>query len=157
MNTSSLSRHLVDHHKIYQQMVVAKELLEDQAGMSYWTTTLPSNKLACPFPGCVEELGSGWMLRLHFRDLHPKDLVTAPKECLYPSCKNCSMQVNPSYPRHIHTEECAMGMAQMEQQEAAVASALALCRQFIVHRDALDRVKVIKYLGRMLAQDNNTV
>jgi hypothetical protein len=48
-------------------------------------------------------------------------------------------------------------MARWQQQEAAVASALALCCQFTVHRDALDRVEVFKYLGRMMAQDDNNV
>ncbi len=37
----------------------------------------------------------------------------------------------------------------------AVASALALHHQFTVHRDALEKVKVFKYLGRMMAQDGN--
>jgi hypothetical protein len=73
-------RHLADIHKIYQQMVVTEELLEDRAGVSYKATTLLNGKLACPFPGCVGELGSGWMMRQHFRDIHPKDLATMPKE-----------------------------------------------------------------------------
>jgi hypothetical protein len=34
MNASSLSPHLLDIHKINQQMVVAEELLDDQAGVS---------------------------------------------------------------------------------------------------------------------------
>ncbi len=38
-----------------------------------------------------------------------------------------------------------------------VASALALCCQFIVHGNALKKVKVFKYLSRMMAQDNNDV
>ncbi len=38
-----------------------------------------------------------------------------------------------------------------------VASALALCCQFTVHGDSLEKVKVFKYLGRMMAQDNNDV
>jgi hypothetical protein len=59
MNTSSLSHHLMDIHKIYQKTVVAEELLEDQAGVSYRATTLLNGKLACRFPGCVRELGSG--------------------------------------------------------------------------------------------------
>jgi hypothetical protein len=52
-----------------------------------------------------------------------------------------------------------MGMAQRQQQEAEVASALALCCQFTVHRDTLHRVEVFnfKYLGRMMAQDNNNI
>jgi hypothetical protein len=38
-----------------------------------------------------------------------------------------------------------------------VASALALRCQFTVRRDALEKVKVFKYLRRMMAQDNNDV
>jgi hypothetical protein len=71
-------RHLADLHEVYQQMVVAEELLDDQAGVSYRATTLASGKIPCPYPGCVEGSGSSWMLRHHFRDAHPKDLVIAP-------------------------------------------------------------------------------
>jgi hypothetical protein len=35
MQTSSLDCHLADLHKIYQQQVVAKELLKRQAGFLY--------------------------------------------------------------------------------------------------------------------------
>jgi hypothetical protein len=51
------------------------------------------------------------MLRHYFLDVHPKDLVTAPKEQQYPHCERCSMQVNFAYPRHTCTKECAMGTA----------------------------------------------
>jgi hypothetical protein len=38
-----------------------------------------------------------------------------------------------------------------------VASALAFCCQFLVHGDALEKVKVFKYPGRMMVQDNNDI
>ncbi len=38
-----------------------------------------------------------------------------------------------------------------------MTSALALRCQFMVHRDALEKVEVFKYLGRMMAQDDNDV
>jgi hypothetical protein len=41
------------------------------------------------------------------------------------------------------------------QRESVVSLALALRRQFTVHEDVLERVEVFKYLGRLLAQDNN--
>ena len=147
MNASSLSRHLADLHEVYQQMVVVEELIDDQAGVSYRATTLANGKNSCPYPGCVGELGSSWMLRRHFRDTHPKDLVAVPKEQQYPCCKRCSMQVNFAYPRHTRTKECAMGMARGQQQEVAVASALALRCQFTVHGEALKKVEVFKYLS----------
>jgi hypothetical protein len=91
MNANSLSRHLADLHEVYQQTVVAEELLDNQAGVLYRATTLANGKISCPYPGCVGELGSSWMLR-HFKDIHPKDLVTALKERQYLLCKRCSMQ-----------------------------------------------------------------
>ncbi len=80
MNVGSLSCHLADLHEVYQQTVVAEELLDGQTGVSYKATTLVNGKIPCPYPGCVGESGSSWMLRCHFRDVHPQDLVTAPKE-----------------------------------------------------------------------------
>jgi hypothetical protein len=43
------------------------------------------------------------------------------------------------------------------QREAAVTSALALRQQFTVRGDVLERVEVYKYLGRMMAQDDNNL
>jgi hypothetical protein len=114
VNASSLSHHLADLHEVYQQTVVAEELLDNQAGVSYRATTLANGKIPCPFPGCVGELGSSWMLRRHFRDVHPMDLVIVPKE-QHPRYKRCGMQVNFAYPRHTRTKECTMGMARQQQ------------------------------------------
>ncbi len=94
---------------------------------------------------------------LYFRDIHPKDLVTVPKEQQFPRCERCSMQVNFAYPRHTCTKECTIGMARQQQQEVAVVSALALCHQFTMHGEALKKVEVFKYLGRMMAQDDNNI
>ncbi len=41
------------------------------------------------------------------------------------------------------------------QKESAVRLALALCHQFLVHGDMLEHVEVFKYVGCLLAQDNN--
>jgi len=67
------------------------------------------------------------------------------------------MQVNPRYPRHWFTKECQVGVEQKKQREAVVMLALALRQQFSVHGDMLERVEVFKYLGRLLAQDDNNI
>ncbi len=67
------------------------------------------------------------------------------------------MQVNPIYPRHQYSKECQVGVERRKQRETAIFSALALCQQFTVHRNVLERVKVFKYLGRMMAQDDNDI
>ena len=61
MRASSLGRHLADLHEIYQQLVVAEELLEGQEGVMY-KVALGCGKLRYPFPLCKEELASGWMM-----------------------------------------------------------------------------------------------
>ena len=51
-----------------------------------------------------------------------------------------------------------MGVEQKRQREAAVTLALALRQQFAVHQDdALERVEVFKYLGRLLVQDDGNI
>ena len=65
------------------------------------------------------------------------------------------MQVNPAYPRHIRTKECQTRAERRLQSELAVNLALALSHQFSIHGDVLECVKVFKYLGSLLAQDDN--
>jgi hypothetical protein len=67
------------------------------------------------------------------------------------------MQVNPKFTGHQNTKECQVGVERKQQWEAAVTSALALRQQFSVHGEALDRVEVFKYLGRLLAQDDDDI
>jgi hypothetical protein len=49
MRASSLGRHLADLHEIYQQQVVAEELIDRQEGMVY-EVPLGHGTLKCPFP-----------------------------------------------------------------------------------------------------------
>jgi hypothetical protein len=65
------------------------------------------------------------------------------------------MQVNPAYPQHIRMKECGIRMNRRLQRELAISSALALRREFNVDGTVLERVKVFKYLGRLLAQDDD--
>jgi hypothetical protein len=153
MKASSLSRHLADVHDIYQQTVVAEELLELRPPIA----ELHVRGLPCPFPRCLGWLKDGWMMRRHFRDVHPLDLVRVPSKGCYSRCEWCAMQVNPFYPRHVQTKECQAGVERRKQREMAISSTLALRQQFTVHGDVLERVEVFKYLGRMLAQDDDDI
>ncbi len=95
------------------------------------------------------------MMRRHFRDIHPMDLVKVPEEGKFDRCGRCGMQVDPQYPRHQFTKECQVRVERKKQREAAVMLALALRQQFSVHGDVLERVEVFKYLGCLLAQDDD--
>ncbi len=113
--------------------------------------------MVCPFPQCEDVLNNGWNLRRHFRNVHPQDLVVIPSEGKYQWCHWCIMQVNPFYPCHYTTRECQVGVERKQQHEAAVQLALALCEQFSIHGDVLERVEVFKYLGHLLAQDDDNI
>jgi hypothetical protein len=85
------------------------------------------------------------------------DLVPVPKEGKYDRCKQCGMQVNPLYPHHRFLKECQVGVEQKKQREVAVRLALALWQQLSINKDVLKLVKVFKYLGRLLAQDDDDI
>jgi hypothetical protein len=119
------------------------------------STELHARNLPCPFPGCEGRLRDGWMMWGHFWDVHPIDLVKVPKEGRYDHCERCGIQVHPLYPRHRLSKECQVGVEHRRQRKAAVTSALALRQQFTVLGDVLEQVEVYKYLGWMMAQDNN--
>ncbi len=88
MEAGSLGYHLADIHDIYQQTVVAEDLLKDQPPAMYTASTeLHGRDLPCPFLGCKGWLRDGWMMQQHFRDVHPLELVVVPKESKYDRCE----------------------------------------------------------------------
>jgi hypothetical protein len=157
MRQSSLGCHLAGVHDIYQQAVVAEELLEEWDGKIYKAVTNSAGKFPCPYPRCKGELNSGWMMRRHFRDVHPRDFVEIPCKGFFPWCEWCGMQCNPSYPAHINTKECRAGTERWHQRDMAIRLVLALRQQFTIQDQVLERVDVFKYLGRLLSQDNDNV
>jgi len=152
MKASSLRRHLADMHDVYQQTVVAEEMLVSRPAETHVVSDWSPVGLSCPFPECGGILSSDWIMRQHFGGIHPMDLVKVPKEGKFRRCGRCGMQVDPWYPRHRFTKECQVGVKWKKQREAAVTLALALRQQFSVHGDVLEQVEVFKYLGHLLAQ-----
>jgi hypothetical protein len=103
LQARSLRPHLSSAHNIQQQVVVADALLLERAAAHY-RANLGGRKdpIQCPYPGCPGALSSPYMLRRHFRDLHPKDTVEILREGNFPRCERCTMQCNLQYPRHSH-------------------------------------------------------
>jgi hypothetical protein len=101
-------------------------------------------------------LSSPYMLCCHFRDLYAKDTVEIPREGTVARCERCTMQRNPRYPRHIHTQICLLGAERRTKQDSAIMVALALCKLFHVEKELLKKVDLFRYLERILAQDDMT-
>ncbi len=157
VKATSLRRHLADMHNVYQQTVVAEEMVICRPAETYIVSDLSPAGLSCPFPKCDGFLQSGRMMRRHFRDVHPKDLAKVQEEGKFRWCWRCRMQVNPRYTGHQNSKECQVGVERRQQREAAVTSALALRQQFSVNGEALEQVEVFKYLGRLLVQDDDDI
>jgi hypothetical protein len=95
LQARSLPLHLSSAHDIHQQVVVAKALLEERAGVCY--RAIPGGtkeSIQCPFPGCLGVLSSPYMLHRHFRGLHSKDSAEIPREGFFPWCELCTMRCN---------------------------------------------------------------
>jgi hypothetical protein len=57
--------------------------------------------------------------------------------------------------RHQRTQLCQEGWDKKVQHEAAETASVALTQSFTAYGDKLERVEVFKYLGWLLAYDNN--
>jgi hypothetical protein len=71
----SLPCHLATLQRIYQQTVVAYELLDECTSIMFKATQRPGCQLKCPVAGCLGVAKDGWNMQHHFRDLHPWDKV----------------------------------------------------------------------------------
>ncbi len=56
MSASFLCHHLADQHEVYQQVVVAEELLGAQVDVTYHIHPDLGGGLKCPIPGCAGKL-----------------------------------------------------------------------------------------------------
>jgi hypothetical protein len=145
LQVKSSCSHLSSAHDIHQQVVVAEALLEERAGVRYRADPGGTKEsIHCPYPGCPRVLSSPYMLNCHFRNLHPKDTVEIPREGTFPQW--FTMQCNPHYPRHIHTQVCKLGAEQRTQQDLAITAALALCKLLNVEGGLLEKVDLFQYL-----------
>ncbi len=72
VEATSLRRHLADMHNVYQQTVVAEEMLICRPATTYFVSESSPAGLSCPFPECGSFLKGGWMMRRHFWDVHPR-------------------------------------------------------------------------------------
>jgi hypothetical protein len=64
-------------------------------------------------------------------------------------------EIGALYKGHRHTRLCREGWIRGKQHEAAEAARVALRKTFTAYGDELERVEVFKYLGRLLAYDDN--
>jgi len=141
-------------------MVLQRDIVVDRPAVVYRAIeSLGAGKYFCPVPHCVGEASTKWALRRHFLYRHPQDLVVLPSEGTvpFPKCERCGMQteVGALYGKHQRTRLCREGWERKKQHEAAEAARVALARTFTAYGEDLERVEVFKYLGRLLAYDDN--
>ena len=113
----------------------------------------------CPVLHCIGGASTKWALRWHFLFRHPQDLVALPSEGTvpFPRCKRCGKQTETGalYGKHQRTWLCHEGWERRKQHEATETPRIALARMFAAYGEDLERVEVFKYLGRLLAYNDN--
>ncbi len=116
-------------------------------------------KYICPVLCCSGKESTKWNFRRHFLDQHPRDLVYLPSKGTVPlpRCERCGVQTERGalYGWHQHTQLCQNGWDKKVQHEATETARVTLAQSFTAYVDELERVEVFKYLGRLLAYDNN--
>jgi hypothetical protein len=158
----SYQSHLESQHNVFRSMVLQREIEVDCPPVIYHAIkSIAAGTYLCPVPHCVGEPSTKWNLRRHFLDRHPMDLVVIPSEgsVPLPQCERCGMQMETGtlYRRHQCTRLCQEGWKRKMKHEAAETARVALVQLFTAYKDKLERVEVFKYLGRLLAyNDNNT-
>ncbi len=156
----SLRSHLETKHDTYWSFVLNPELTGECEPIIYQATTDATGTYFCPVPACVGIVGSGSaFLRSHFLRRHPQDLVVCPAggSLPLPQCNRCGLQISFTAinGRHYETAMCKDGVARKVQYAAAERAHKALQQTFMAYGAELERVKVFKYLGRLLAYNNN--
>ena len=160
MQAASLQSHLEMQHDVFRSFVLNRELEGDQPAATFRADVDTASSLYyCPVPNCCGAASTPFPLRRHFIFRHPQHLVVIPREGSYPysRCPRCCMQtlVESLNRGHQQSEQC-MGLYEMRlQHEAAAHSQDALQQSFSCGGDKLERVEVFKYLGQMLAYDDN--
>ena len=89
---------------------------------------------------------------------HQGESMDIPGEGVYPRCRHYEMQVAPTVMgSHGHQTSviCRLGTERKVQRAAAARSAEAVEETFTACGEELERVKVFKYLGRLLSRDVN--
>ncbi len=155
----SLCSHLETKHDTYWSFVLNRELAVEHEAVIYRATTDATGNTFCPVPACVGVVGSKCALRSQFLQHHPQDLVYCPAKgsLPLPTCNRCGLQITYLVMNgwRYETEMCKDGVAMKVQYAATEGAHTALQQAFTAYGEELKRVEVFKYLGRLLAYDDN--
>jgi hypothetical protein len=151
----SLCSHLKTKHNTYWSFVLNQELTFEHEAVVYRATTDATGTIFCPVLACVGVVGSKAALQSHFLQRHPQ--VCHEGSLPLPQCNRCGLQIAYAAKngRHYNTAICEDGVVRKLQYAAVKRMHLALQQLFTAYGDELERVEVFKYLGRLLAYDNN--
>ena len=155
LQADTLTSHLETQHDTYRSKVIDKDLLIEREPVVHKAHASADGTYYCPVPGCVGKATTKLTLRRHFGLRHPSDYVDIAGEGCLPKCERCGHQVSLLAIGHRNTKNCQEGYERRVQHKAAVDAARTLEQTFTAYGEELERVEVFKYLGRLLAYDDN--
>ena len=108
----------------------------------------------CPVPGCKATIARRDGMRKHFLYRHPRASVQFPGEKPLEPCPECTMQV-PNVERHKGSENCKKARARETKRVQEEANKAAAQTIFNINGQPIEIVSEFKYLGRILAHDDD--
>ena len=159
LKASSLQSHMETQHGRFftRERVIDREWLEDREPERYPCWQGMDGIWHCPVPGCYGSNTKKWAVRWHFSTRHPQDLVNVEGDGFFSLCTLCGDQVSPLGFRrgHMQSNECKRVVERNATRRSAMIGAKALEDRFTAYGQELEQVDMFKYLGRLLAMDDN--
>jgi len=110
----------------------------------------------CP-TGCPYQAITPTGLRRHFRSRHPRDFIHVTREGEpFPKCPLCLIQARYALDlRHHRSRDCQTHAARRQQRDRFIHAYLEAQTTFTLHDTVLEKVTSYRYLGRVLATNDN--
>lgn len=110
----------------------------------------------CYYTNCKYSTNKGPLMRKHYRQRHPNDIIIINEEGLLPRCTKCGLfQKNAMSQQHQNSEDCKKFTMRMTKRRQEIMQQAAGNVEFYINGQAVKKVSKFKYLGRIITNDDN--
>ncbi len=153
LQRKSMKGHMRHRHK--EERTEQKEREDEATGV--FVSTMGKNsrdKGTCPVPGCGARITQRYGMRRHFGFRHPMAAVHFPDEGPLQECLECGMKV-PNLVAHKGNQLCIRMRERKMRRLQEESNRRAMEVEFKVGGQKIERVPHFKYLGRIVAEDDD--
>ena len=156
LQQKSLRNHLRFKHSQAEVSAIQGEEMEEEEAEGVFKCNMPNTPKAralCPIPGCGAHITRRYGMRRHFMFRHPMAAVHFPDEGPLIKCSVCGMEVPEK--GHKGSQMCERAKQRGEKRRQVQANREAAGVEFVISGQPIETVTEFKYLGRVLASDDD--